>query len=353
MKIKVVLCSGNKKYIGRLLEYYEIHHEQLDKYDLHLFSDSQLAKEFLSDNGADVLLVEEKSQIDLLEYPRAIGAYLVDDNSIDQLNETKAIGKYQKAENLFNSIFSLYAEKSEKRGKIYTLSSDNAKVYLFQNVAGGSGNSTVAMAFAICHAQAGKKVLYLNLELAGNIDGILQADGEDDFGDILYVVKKNSGNLAMKLIASTVQDQTGVYFIKPSKNVPNLLEMDEKDMELLLSTLKQECDYDIVVVDRPAGLSEYDRIARTHASRMIFVLEATEMSQKKYLRYISGLKLLEPDYSTDIMPRIAVLFNQFEDTQAISREIAEEIVGGIPVIKNMNTLDLVYEVSQMKLLRNI
>ena len=38
MKIKVVIYSDDKKYIEKLLQYYELHQETLDMYDIHVFS---------------------------------------------------------------------------------------------------------------------------------------------------------------------------------------------------------------------------------------------------------------------------------------------------------------------------
>ncbi|MGN0358756.1 MAG: hypothetical protein ACI4E0_13270 [Blautia sp.] len=371
MKIKVVFFCENKKYISRLLEYYENNFERFDRFDLHLFSEQELVLPYLEDNSPDVILAEE-GKLDFSNYEKSICIYLVNDNSIDKINEVKAIGKYQKPENIFASIFSVYADNSGNNGKIYSLSNDSALVYAFQNVSGGSGNSTAAMAFAIAHARLGKKVLYLNLELTGSIDDVFTSDLEDDFGNILFTVKKsigsavkkksdsdgaknggNSGNLGMKLLTSIAQDFSGVFFIKTCKAIPNMLEMKTKELEQLLHVLKYNCGFDIIVIDKEAGLSEQDSVIREYASRLIFVLEATIISQKKYLKYVSGLALMNKEYQSDISPKMKLIFNKYENTQKIFDSIQEEIVGGVPFIKQPGYREIVYTVSQMKVLETI
>lgn len=368
MKIKVVFYCENKKYIARVLEYYENNFERLDRFDLHLFSERDLVLSYLENNYTDVILAEE-GKMDFTDYKKSICMYLVDDNSIGEINKVKAIGKYQKPEKIFTSIFSEYAAKSEDSGKVFSFSNDSALVYAFQNVSGGSGNSTVAMAFAIAQAKLGKKVLYLNLELAGSIDDVFSSDIDDDFGNVLFTLKKNlvsslkkksddnegkmDGNLAIKILASTAQDYTGVHFIKTCKTIPNILEMNAKELDLLLQVLKYNCGYDVVVVDKGASLSELDRVIREYASRLVFVSEATEISQKRYMKYVNGLALMDKEYQSEIRPKMKLLFNKFENTQKIFDSIQEEIVGGVPSIKQSGYKETVYAVSKMKVLEII
>lgn len=368
MKIKVVFYCENKKYINRILEYYENNFERLDRFDLHLFSERELVLSYLENNYSDVILAEE-GKLDFSDYEKSICMYLVDDNSIGEINKVKAIGKYQKPEKIFTSIFSEYAAKSSDSGKIYSISNGSALVYAFQNVSGGSGNSAAAMAFAITQAKLGKKVLYLNLELTGSIDDVFSSDIDDDFGNVLFTLKKtlvsspkkksddsegrNDGNLAIKILASTAQDYSGVCFIKTCRTIPNMLEMNAKELDLLLQVIKYNCGYDVVVVDKGAGLSETDRVIREYASRLVFVSEATEISQKRYLKYVNGLALMDKEYQSDIRPKIRLLFNKYENTQEISDSIQEEIIGGIPLFKKSDYKEIVYAISKMEVLKTI
>lgn len=352
MKIKVVLCTENKKYVSRLLGYYESHYERLDSFDIHMFSDMELAEDYLKSHEIDVLLVDENSPLELSDYEDILGVYLVEDNSVDTLNGRKAIGKYQKADAFFKAIFSYYAEKNEA-GREYRFSEEPARVYLFQNAGGGTGCTTMSMAYANAQAAEGKKVLYLNLELMGCVEHVYHAEDETDFGDILYMVKRNSSNLAMKLIASMAQDHTGVSFIKPSKNIPDILELTATDMEILLSTLKQSCSFDVIVVDKAPGLSALDRVSMDQASGIIFVLEASEISQRKFNRFVSGLELLDEHNKSRYASKIKIIFNKYRNAQEISPDISYEILGGIPFYENLGMTEIVRSISQMKLLRKL
>lgn len=352
MKIRVVLCTENKKYVSRLLGYYESHFNQLDSFDIHMFSDMGLAEEYLKSHEIDVLLVDENSSLELNDYADIIGIYLVDDSSVDTLNGRKAVGKYQKADSLFKAIFSYYAEKNQT-GKEYRFSETPAKVYLFQNAGGGTGCTTVSMAYANALAEEGKKVLYLNLELMGCVRHIYHAEDGTDFGDILYMVKRNPDNLAMRLMSAITQDHTGVSFIKPSRNIPDMLELTNMDMEVLLSVLKKSCNFDVIIIDKSTGLSELDRVCMDQASCITFVLEASEISQKKFARYVSGLKLLDEHNKSGYGPKVKIMFNKYRENQQISSDISFEILGGIPFYENTGMKEIVHRISHMKLLKKL
>ena len=352
MKIRVVLCTPNKKYPVRLQRYYESHYDKLEAFDLHMFSDENLMEDYLQNHDADVLLVDEKSEIDISLYDNILCAYLVEDNSVDTFHGKNAIGKYQKVNMLFKEIFSFYADNN-KAGKEYCFSSEQAKIYLFQNAGGGNGCTTVAMAYACAMAEKSKKVLYLNLELSGYVDHVFQAEKEIDFGDVLYMVKRNPENLAMKLMAAVTQDQSGVYFIKPSRNIPDMLEAGVQDMELLISTLERSCDFEIIVIDKAAGLSEIDKAVAGYASDIFFVLEATEISQHKFLRYVSSMKLMEEGAKNKSVSKIKIIFNKYKNSQQIFSDVNFEILGGIPYYDDMSMSEIIKNVSRMQLMEKL
>lgn len=352
MKIRVVLCTPDKKYLIRLQRYYESHYDKLDSFDIHMFSDEDLMEEYIQNHDVDILLTDEKSEIDISLYDDLLCGYLVEDNSVETLYGKKAIGKYQKADNLFKEIFSFYADNNEA-GKEYSFSSEPAKIYLFQNAGGGTGCTTVAMAYACAMAKKGKKVLYMNLELAGYLDHVFRSEKGMDFGEMLYLVKRNPGNLAMKLLAAITQDQSGVYFIKPSRNIPDMLEIKAQDMEILISTLKYSCDFEAIVIDKEAGLSEVDKTAAEHASDILFVLEASEICQYKFLRYMGGMKLMEEGSKNRTVSKVKIIFNKYRDNQQIFQGMDFEILGGIPYYHDMFMPEIIKNISRMQLLEKL
>ena len=236
MKIRVVVCLKNDKHIQRIMEYYENHYEKLEHFDLHMFSEYDLTKEYIQTHNLDIFLLDIKAKCEEPVKGKFLFAYLSEEKSLDMYEGEKAICKYQKAETLFQELFSSFAESLEN--KQYKFSSDSAKIYLFQNAGGGSGCTTVAMACAFAFAEQKKKVLYLNLEQTATLDEVFTSEGNSDFGDVIYAVKSDSDNQVVKILSCITQDKSGVFFIKPCRNILDREEITEEDMSLLISMQK-------------------------------------------------------------------------------------------------------------------
>ena len=115
MKIRTVICVKNEKYINSFLRYYETHYNELSMFDIHVFSDFTLAQQHIAANLTDFLLLDEDFGIQLPVQGCSFCAYLVNDNAVDTVQDVKAIGKYQKVDNIFKTVLSCYAETIEDK----------------------------------------------------------------------------------------------------------------------------------------------------------------------------------------------------------------------------------------------
>lgn len=352
MKIKVAIYSEDKKYIEKLLQYYELHQETLDMYDIHMFSNQEKLTCYLESNQVDVLLSDEKCDMELTEYADLLCAYLVGDNSVHSVNGIPAIGKYQKADNIFRDIFSYFAEKNQT-GVEYNFSNSDVttRAIMFYHAAGGTGCSTVAAAYAMHLASNGKKVFYLNLELTGASELFFKAEGKNNFSEVIYSVKSRNGNLPMKLLACAVTDRRGVSFVNSSSS-PDMLELTSEDTALLIDTLKHSCDFEYLIIDTDPGMDDKTRIVMEHADTVLFITEATEASRIKCDRCINGLRLLDSLNKTKYASKVKVIYNKYREYQEIQMDTAE-IVGGIPVYENMSAEDVAAAISGIKIFENI
>lgn len=353
MKIKVVIYSDDKKYIEKLLQYYELHQETLDMYDIHVFSNQEKLISYLESNQVDVLLSDEKSGMELTGYTNLLCAYLAGDNSVRSVNGIPAIGKYQKADNIFRDIFNCFAEKNQT-GVEYSFSNSDVKTrtLMFYHAAGGTGCSTVAAAYAMYLASNGKKVFYLNLELTGASETFFKAEGKKNFSEVIYSLKSRNENFPMKLMTCAVTDRRGVSFVNSSTSSPDMLELTSEDTALLLDALKHSCDFEYLIIDTDPGMDDKIRTVMEHADTVLFVAEATEACRIKYDRCINGLRLLDSLNKTKYASKVKVIYNKYKEFQEIQMGAAE-IVGGIPVYENMSAEDIAAAISGIKIFENI
>ena len=345
MKIKIVVYTKDKKYIEKISEYYQFHHDKLEMYDVHLFSSQEKTEQYLAQNPVDVILADEQSNTLLSKCEDVLCAYLTGDNAINSVNGVKAIGKYQKIENIFKEIFAYFVEES-KTGAEYSFSKKRAKMVLFYHSAGGVGCTTIAVACAMALAEKEKKVLYFNMELAGVTEAYFQEEQKKDFSEVIYAVKSGSNNLAMKVLSCVASDRSHVQFFKSSQNIPDMLELSAADMELLLDTLASSCDFDYVVIDTDTGIDEKIQIMMQYVESIVFVLEANDVSQKKYERCMKGLHLLDTLNKTKHTSKIKVLYNKYHETQRVQVD-STEVLGGIPDYGNLSAGDIAMAMSKM------
>ena len=61
MRIKTAILDGDKNYVDRLLQYFQIHYS--DKLELSVFSDPEALYESLGSQQLDLLLVDSRIRI--------------------------------------------------------------------------------------------------------------------------------------------------------------------------------------------------------------------------------------------------------------------------------------------------
>ena len=131
---------------------------------------------------------------------KVVTVYLTDEQDMDK--DRICVFKYQKGEMIYKTILNIYASGTNKslhnpREK----REDETGIHLFLSINGGAGASTVAKAYGIRLAEE-KRVLYLNLEMFGDCEKVLKADGNFSLDDILYTLKSRRGSLPLKLESS-------------------------------------------------------------------------------------------------------------------------------------------------------
>lgn len=178
MKIRLVLYSLDRSYREHLVNYLGIHHG--DTLEINIFDETHALEEFLKEYRADIILLDQE-----LSCRAERGETLIrlsEERGMDA--EEPVIYKYQRGELIYKAILNAFASgtdrilrASEGEGEI------KAGTHLFLPLNGGAGASTAVKACAVKLA-SDWKVLYLNLELFGDCEETLKAEGQ--FPSALY-----------------------------------------------------------------------------------------------------------------------------------------------------------------------
>ena len=166
MRIKLAILEADQSYLKRIVTVFNTKYS--DKFEIYSFTDQNMALSTLESARIDVLVASDMFTIDVNTLPRKCAfAYFVDSNDVDQVNDQRAICKFQKVDLIYKQILSIY---SEKAGNVSGLNfnDENTKIVAFTSAGCGAGASSMAAAAAIHYAERNKKTLYLDLEKIGS-----------------------------------------------------------------------------------------------------------------------------------------------------------------------------------------
>lgn len=352
MKIKLAILEKDINYLQRIASVFETKYS--DKFEIYSFTDPAITMSSLADSKIDVLIANDVFEINVAELPKRCGfAYLVDSSDVDTVNEQRAICKFQKADQIYKQILSIYSEKAGSISGL-KLGDDSTKIVIFNSISGGTGASSMAAAYAIRLATQGKKTLYLNLEKFGSSDLFFAGEGQFDMSDIIFSLKSKKANLSLKLESCVKQDSKGVYFYSQSKIALDMLELNCDEIIRLVSELKLTGSYDYIVFDSDFSMDKEWMRAYKQAHCIVWVGDGSEVSNCKVLRAYTAMAIVEKNADAPLTNRILLIYNKFSNkTGKGIGDIGLKAIGGAPRFEHATTSQVIEQLSKMDMLDKI
>lgn len=332
MKIRLAIVDEDQKYAQRLLNYYANRYS--DKLELSYFTSFELFKENLLSKNIDAVLVSEHCDADISGLTdKMLTAYFTESVSIDSIHNIKAICKYQKPDLIYKEILRLFSEY-ETGSIAYKLGDTNKTVIeVFMPAAGGSGATSVAVAYARRLADKGIRTLYLNLEMLPSTNYYMEGEGTGSFEDVIYAVKSRKPNLALKLESLVRQDNSGVYYFEAARNALNMQELLDGDIKLLLEELQMLGNYERIVVDADLNMGERMKMLSKFAYRFAVIAEQSEISMLKLGAVSQTLLLLENSKTIDISTKLVFVCNKSDERKKVAYYGEIPIKEYIPLVR--------------------
>lgn len=347
MKIRIVIVDSDKKYLDRLVR--TLQEKYMQQLDISSFSEEALALKCLRESGADMILAEVKFQ-SLLEFrsSQTAFAYLTE-FAATTYEGAYAICKYQKAESIFKEILGIFSEVG--KAMTSTLLEERTKdtrVVPFYGIAGGSGASTMAVAFA-CHvARMGKRVLYLNLEKLPSTGVYFETQESGSFDDVIFALKSRKISLALKIESVVQRDENGIHYFSPGRNYVDILELSVEDIQNLIEGICSMRRYDYLVMDGDFSLDDKMHTVCKYASEIVLVSNGNSVCNKKMEAYIQSLHILEDRNDINLRGKFRIIYNKFRNHSGKILEIdGVKNAGGVPLIEEAEPRQLMEHVAGM------
>lgn len=328
MKIRIAILEQDKNYLQRLLSAFETKYE--DKIEMYSFTEEKLALDAVKNNKISVFLTGDNFAVNKKQMPDKCGfAYLVDTPDIEVLNGEKAICKFQKIDLIYKEIVSLYSENALDKIKNYDEGS--ARIITFISPSGGTGTSTMAVAFAKYFAKCGKKTLYFNTEELGDSSIYFMGEGQFTFDDVIYAIKSKKANMSLKFESTVKQDISGVYFFSPGNKALDVIDLTREEISQLLVDLKMSGIFDVIIWDMDYSFNELRSSRMELVSDIVAVSDGLELSLSKFRRMYESLEILERQRKVDVMDKMWIVYNKFSNKMSRSIGIDDiRELGGAP-----------------------
>lgn len=293
MKIQMLIATKDDDYAEHLS--HQLSEKYAETFEVSVCSSEQKLEELMEHRGFDIALLDEKLADTLSKETVRLPLLLWDGSTGDdgQAASLKAIRKYQRISTLTSQLLEEYAMVFSGSGMLDT---EQAKITAVWSPAGGTGKTTVALAFAAQKVAEGKKTVYLNLEHFSSAPVYFGEGGRS----ISVAFAKFDSNLELLLQSIRQQDSgSGIYYFAPPENYDDINILTTEDMARLISACA--CGADELVLDLPSVCDERTRSILDLAAEVLLVVDASRTSQIKWKQFMSQHKVFESIQSKSVI----------------------------------------------------
>jgi len=342
MKIKLAMLESDPSYLRRVVPMFNS--KYAEELEIYSFTDLEAAMACLEEKKIDVFLASHSFKIDFTQIPNRCGfAYMVESLDINSIDNRKAICKFQKGELIYKQILSIYSEHVPNISGVAANQNGAMKTIAFCSPCGGVGTSTAAAACAIALANAGQRVLYLNTEIYGDADMFFSCDGQFDFSDVIYAVKSNKTNRAMKLQSTVKQDPSGVSYYSSVKIPLDIMEMGPADYQTLQNELKALGCYDYVVMDVEFPKTQAAFKFFDCCNSIVLVSNSADTSKTKIEKALRGIQIMDEHADYGMQNRMWMLWNMASAGDLQMNDLRE--LGTFPVYETVSSAQMAKQLS--------
>lgn len=280
MKTRLLIVSGDKDYVDHLsmvlAEKYESVFEVTICTAMERLAELQGGKKF------DIALVESSVKAVLPE-ARLCFQLWGEESGAGRLEGVRHILKYQRVSQIVSQILEGYAEVSTAgTGEV------QARIRAVWSPSGGSGKTTVSLAYAAQQVAGRKKTTYLNLEPFSSQPLYFAGEGKS----ISSVFAKLDGNVNLLLQSIRQEDSgSGIGYFHPPDNYDDIAVLTAEDVLCLIDACAAAADE--VVVDLGSVWDEKTSAILERADTVFAVVDGSRAGQAKWKQFCEQHNMLE------------------------------------------------------------
>ena len=283
MKIKLLIATADSDYAEHLSNV--LTEKYSETFEVSVCSSSERLRGLLASGRHDAALLEQSITFAVNLDSILLPLMLIDESEIVSESGLKHIRKYQRVSAIVGNVLENYAEVSMG---ISSYSADKAKITAVWSPSGGSGKTTVALAFAAHKVLSGKQSVYLSLENFSSASAYFQ---EVTGKSISKVFEKLDSNVQMFLMGIRQQDSgSGISYFCGPENYDDMNILTADDIETLVGACAAGVDE--LIVDMSSQCDERVKKVFGLADTVLIVCDPSSTSQGKLRQFINQHNVL-------------------------------------------------------------
>lgn len=248
-KIKIAICDKELEY-GSHLARFLLEHEE-DRCEVCVYTKGELLYSDLELDMPDVILctypfyqasLSERREEQQRTRPVII---LLNDGEIEDVGDNcYIIDKYQSAEAIVRAIYRALAQDGDVASRSYSVGRQILGVF-------APWQQEISTLFALTLAQVlakEQRVLYISLQECAGFGGLFGQEYEYDLSDVVVMLRDGSKEVYAG-IRSVLHRIGETDYIPPVCNPENAAEISGDDIAQLLGILREQSDYEVVVLE--------------------------------------------------------------------------------------------------------
>lgn len=193
------------------------------------------------------------------------------------------------------------------------------------NQKGGVGKTTTAINLSACIAEAGKKVLVIDIDPQGNATSGLGID-KDECENTVYELMLGECSVRESIIS--VEEIPGLSVIPSNVNLAaaeiELLDIEDREYILRNAVDYIRDDYDFIIVDCPPSLNMLTVNAMTTADTILVPIQCEYYALEGIAQLIQTIELVQ-DRLNDKLQIEGVVFTMYDGRTNLSNDVVSTV----------------------------
>ena len=199
-----------------------------------------------------------------------------------------------------------------------------SRIIAIANQKGGVGKTTTAINLSSCLAEAGKKVLTIDLDPQGNMTSGLGVD-KNELENTVYELMLDECSIKESMADTVVE---GMKIIPSNVNLAGaeieLLGINEKEYILKNAVDYIRDDYDFIIIDCPPSLNMLTINAMTTADSVLVPIQCEYYALEGLSQLIHTIDLVQQRLNPDLVID-GVVFTMYDVRTNLSNQVVENV----------------------------